>query len=69
MMEVINVLRIIATVMLWVVMPFQWWSIWLCHKSINRHKQRCEELDSLIESYKQHIAEMEVPDEVDGVSP
>lgn len=66
-MEVINILKIIATVMLWAVMPFQWWSIWLCHKSIKRHKQRCEELDSLIESYKQHIAEMENENETDAL--
>ena len=58
-MGVIDVLRIIATVMLWAVMPFQWWSIYLCHKSIKRHEQRCEELNGLIETYKRTIAEME----------
>ena len=58
-MGVIDVLRIIGTVMIWVVMPFQWWSIYLCRKSIKKHEQRCEELNDLIETYKRKIAELE----------
>jgi hypothetical protein len=58
-MGVIEVLRIIATVLRWALMPFQWWSIYLCHKSNKRNKQTYDELNDLIVTYKRKIAELE----------
>lgn len=58
-MEVIDILRIIATVMLWAVMPFQWWSIILCRRSTKRNEQKYEELNGIIETYERKIAELD----------
>lgn len=65
-MGVIEVLRIVATVMLWAVMPFQWWSIYLCHMSNKRNTQTYEELNDLIVTYKRKIAELETNNETDA---
>ena len=58
-MTVINILGIIATVALWAVIPFQWWSIIVCHKSTKRMKQKSEDLDRLISAYKEELSKLE----------
>lgn len=57
-MNAVDILRVIATWLLWAIIPFQWYSIIRSHRLIKQYEEKNVDLDRLIHSYQKRLSEL-----------
>lgn len=57
-MSVTDVLYNAAMFLLWMMLPFQWWSIIRNQRLMKKWEEKNADLDRLIDSYKKRLSEL-----------